>query len=321
MAADVSAAPRTGEASVIGSAEDGKDRFLPSVDRLEIAMRAGMQALDAGRLDEALAQFGVALRLKPEYDAAWLARGHTLRRMQETSGALDSFAQALRRNRASEAAWMGLAASLHDLRRLREEVEAYEALLVIRPRHAEAWLNKGAALHELRDYRGAVACYDEVLRTRPEHARAWNNRGAALLRLGDEDGAARCFAEALHFDPDLFDAMVNRLLLLQRRGRHGEVVIWADRALRVREAAWLWHAKGLAHLGLLESSLAIRAFERAVAMDPKLTEARTAMRKATALRVKIDLYRGVYECFGTHEAGDPGCAECEVVARCREVSP
>jgi tetratricopeptide (TPR) repeat protein len=297
------------------------DRFLPSVDRLEVAMRAGLRAFESGRPEEALAHFELALKLKPEYDAAWLARGRVLRRLGDLAGALDSFAQSIRNNRESEAGWMGLAATLHDLRRLREEVEAYEALLRMRPRHAEAWLNKGAALHELRDYAGAVACYDEVLRIRPEHAPAWNNRGAASLRLGDEDGAARCFAEALHFDPDHFDATVNRVLLLQRRGRHGEVVIWADRALRMREAPWLWYAKGLAHVGLLESTLAIRAFERALELDPKFEDARGALRKATALRKKVDLYRGVYECFGTFEAGDPGCEECEIVARCREVSP
>jgi len=306
---------------VIGPAEDLRQRFLPSVDQLEIAMRAGLRALETGRLDEALAHFTLALKLKPEYDAAWLARGRTLRRLGDLDGALESFAQSVRTNRESEGSWMGLAACLHDLHRLREEVEAYDQLLKIRPRHAEAWLNKGAALHEMRDYRGAVACVEEVLRVRPEHAAAWNNRGAALLRLGDEDGAAGCFAEALHFDPDLFDAMVNRVLLLQRRGRHGDVVIWADRALRLREVGWLWHAKGLAHLGLLESTLAIRAFERALALDPGLQESRPALRKATALRRKVDLYRGVYECFGTHEAIDPGCAECEIVARCREVNP
>lgn len=306
---------------MIGSQDELKDRFLPSVDRLEAAMRAGNVAMASGRFDEALAHFNLALKLKPEYDAAWLARGHVFRRMNDTEAALNSFAQALRTNRESEGAWMGLAAALHDLRRLKEEVEAYDALLKIRPRLHEAWLNKGAVFHELRDYRGAVACYDHVLAARPEHALAWNNKGAALLRIGDPEAAARCFAEALHFDPDYFDAMVNRLLLLQKDGRHGEVVIWADRALRLREAPWLWYVKGLAHLGLLESTLAIRAFERALALDPAVQEARAALRKAKALRQKVDLYRGVYECFGTHEPRDPGCAECEIVARCREVSP
>ena len=301
--------------------EEVGGRYLPSVDRLEEAMRGGRRALDAGHLDEALNQFTEALRLKPEYDSAWILRGHTLRRLGQDEEAMRSFAQALRQSPDSEEGWLGLAAVLHAMGRLAEEAEAYDKVLRIHPRLVQAWINKGAALHELKDYAGALACYDKVLALRPEHAAAWNNRGAALLRLGDGAGARRCFEEALHFDPDFYDAMVNRLFLAQKEGRHGETVLWADRAIRIKEAAWLWYAKGLAHLGLLESTLALRAFERAADLDPSLKEARAGIRKAKALREKVDFYRGVYECFGTFLAGDPGCAECEIQARCREVSP
>ncbi len=300
--------------------EEVGERFLPSVDRLEAAVHAGRKALEGGRYDDALRQFNEALRLKPEYDVAWLLRGHALRRMGDFDGALQSFAQTLRHNEESEEGWMGLAASLHELRRYKEEAEAYDQLTKIHPRLVEAWLNKGAALHDLKDYKGAIACYDKVLSLRPEHAAAWNNKGAALLRLGDEAGAAGCFDEALHFNPDFFDAMVNRIFLSQRQGHHGDVAFWADRALRVRDVAWLWYAKGLAHLGLLESTMALKAFERTLELDPTLKEARAGARRAKTLREKVDFYRGVYECFGTHLAGDPGCAECEIAARCREVT-
>ncbi len=300
--------------------ETAKDRFLPSVDRLEAAIRNGRKALDGGRLDEALHEFNAALKLKPEYDAAWLLRGHVLRRLGDFDGALQSFAQALKFNRESEEGWMGLASVLHDLSRYKEEVEAYDELLRLRPRFVEAWINKGAGLHARKDFSGAIACYEKVLALRPEHAAAWNNKGAALLRLGRDDAAETCFEEALHFNPDFHDAMVNRLFLSQKRGRHGETVLWADRALRLREAGWLWYVKGLAHLGLLESTLAMSAFERALALDPSLKEAKAGLRRAKTLRQKVDFYRGVYECFGTFFAGDPGCAECEIVAKCREVT-
>src|SRR5205807_1562258 len=79
--------------------------------------------------------------------------------------------------------------------------------------------------------------------------------------------------------------------------------------------------QGLAHLLLGESTLALKAFERALALDPKSKEARAGLRKATALRETTDFYRGVYECFGTHLAGDPGCEECEIRVHCREVTP
>ncbi len=301
--------------------EEVKQRFLPSVDRLEEAMRAGRRAYDAGRLDEALRHFTTALRLKPEYDAAWILRGHTLRRLGQDDESMRSFAQALRQTPESADAWLGLAAVLHTTGRLTEESEAYDKVLALHPRLVEAWINKGAALHELKEYAAAIACYEKILALRPEHAAAWNNKGAALLRLGDLAAAGRSFDEALRFHPDFYDAIVNRIFLSQKEDRHGETVMWADRAIPIREAAWIWYAKGLAHLGLLESTLALKSFERATMLDPNFKEARAAIRKAKALREKVDFYRGVYECFGTHLAGDPGCAECKIVAKCREVSP
>lgn len=302
-------------------APEAKERFLPSVDRLETAMHAARRAFDRGDTEGALGELRFALKLKPEYDAAWILQGHILRKAGNPERALDSFAQALKINEASDEGWMGLASALRDLGRTKEEAEAYDRLLALHPRSIEAWIDKGAALHEQRDYRGAIACYDRVLSFRPEHAAAWNNKGAALLRLGDETGAARCFDEALYFDPDFYDAMANRMYLSEKQGRHGEAVLWADRALRIRETPGLWYAKGLAHLGLFESTLAIRAFERALALDPSLEEARSALGRAKTKREKADFYRGVYECFGTHLADDPGCAECEIRPRCQEVSP
>ncbi len=298
-----------------------EERFLPSVESLEAAMRAARRSAEQGDLDGALRQLGVALRLKPEYDAAWLMRGHVLRRANDLEGALESFAQALKINGESEESWMGLASTLHELGRFPEEVEAYDRVLAIHPRSTEAWIDKGAVLHELGDYRGAISCYDTVLGWRPEHVAAWNNKGAALMRLGDEPAAAECIDEALHLDPDFFDAIANRVLLCQKGDRHGETVLWTDRALRIRDAAWLWYVKGLAHLGLSESTLAMKAFERALASNPSLQDARAGLRRAKALREKVDFYRGAYECFGTHLPGDPGCAECAISVRCREVTP
>src|SRR5439155_24366334 len=107
----------------------------------------------------------------------------------------------------------------------------------------------------------------------------------------------------------------NRVLPCRKLKRTGETVLWADRALRVREAPWLGYVTGAAHLGLGESTLAMKAFERALTLDPKSKEAKAGLRRAKAARQKGDVYRGVYECFGTHAAGDPGCEGCEILGQ------
>src|SRR5207249_2374045 len=221
MARDVCPARGVGGERVM-LAPDPTERFLPSVDRLESAMHAARRAFERGDMDGALGQLGVALKLKPEYDAAWILKGHVLQKAGNLEGALDSFMQSLKCNGDSKEAWMGLASVLHALGRLKEEAEAYDRLLEFDPLSIEAWIDKGAVLHDLGDYSGAIRCHEGV---------------------------------------------------------------------------------------------------RALALDPTLKEAKAALGRATALRQKSDFYRGAYECFGTHLAGDPGCEECEIRPRCREVTP
>src|SRR2546427_5137562 len=319
VAGDVQEAAGGARVSGFGPAPEG-DRFLPSVLTLEASMRAGKQSLADGRLGEALGHFNPALKLKPRYDVAWIARGQVLKLQGDLDEALKSFAEALVLKPENEEAWIALAGVLHRMRRLQEEGEAHDQVLRLNPRKLEALINKGAALHGLRRYAEAEACYDSVLAVRPEYAAAWNNKGAALLRRGKVDDALDALERATRLDPDFFDAYVNRAFAWQRKGKHGHAVIAADRALKIREPPWLWTVKGLSHLALLESSLAARCFERALALDPKQKEARASLGKAKELRERVDLYRGAYECFGTFEAGDAGCAEGGIQARGVEVA-
>src|SRR5436309_1163805 len=178
----------------------------------------------------------------------------------------------------------------------------------------------------------AMLAPDATERSLPSVDRLESAMHAARRALGrgDADGALGQLRSARKVTPE-YDAawvlqghgpaMAGRVYLYETKAYHGEAVLWADRALRIREAPGLWYAKGLAHLGLLESTLAMRSFERALALDPTLKEAKAALGRATALRRKSDFYRGAYECFGTHLAGDPGCEECEIRPRCREVTP
>lgn len=296
-------------------------RYLPSVDALESTMRAGTAALAAGDMDAALRHFNHALRLKPRYDVAWIARGQALLRMGDLDGALKSFAEAIVIRPHGEDSWSALAAVLHRLGRHAEEIEAYGELLKLDPRNVAAMAGRAAALHELRRYDEAIAACDAALAVRPEYAPAWTAKGAALLRRRKPQEALGCFEEALAFDPNDLDAHTNRIAALQKLGRHGETVMAANRALKLREVPWLYQVLGLAHLALGEAGAAVRSFERALALDPRLKDAKPSLRRARRVAPRTDFDRGAYECFGTNEAGDPGCAECEIQARCREVSP
>jgi len=93
------------------------NRFLPSVDRLEVVMRAARRAFERGDIEGALREDDIAIQLKPEYDAAWLLRGHIFRKDGNIPGAIEAFAAALKQNGESEEGWLGLASALHEVGR------------------------------------------------------------------------------------------------------------------------------------------------------------------------------------------------------------
>lgn len=194
-------------------------RSLPSALALEDVLRQGWQALDAGRVEEALRAFDGALRIKPTYAPAWRAKGRALRVAGNPNAAVQCYEKALEHQPDDEASLFDLAHILHELGRGEEELHAYDELLGRNPRNASAWMNRGVALHEAGRFEEALACYDRILAMRLEAAAAWNNRGAALLRLGRFEEALAACDEAFALEPGFADAVTNRTTALANLGR------------------------------------------------------------------------------------------------------
>src|SRR5207249_10428310 len=95
MAGDVPPAsgPRGGRMSVLPP--ETARRFLPSVDRLENAMRAARRSLDRGDLEAALRVDDFAIHLMPEYDAAWLLLGHFFLMDGIVPGPVEAYSQSV----------------------------------------------------------------------------------------------------------------------------------------------------------------------------------------------------------------------------------
>src|SRR6266566_2049461 len=105
MAGDLPPAPGIGGIGVTLPPETA-GRFLPSVDRLENTLRAARRAFDRGDLKGALREDDAAIQLKPEYDAAWLLRGHIFRKDGNMPGAIEAFSRALKINGESQEGWL-----------------------------------------------------------------------------------------------------------------------------------------------------------------------------------------------------------------------
>lgn len=217
-----------------------------------IAMRAtpigyagrALAHLAAGENDAAIADFGEAIRLKPDYATAYLNRANAYTAAGKFDLAVADFDQALKlrpgdanaiSGRANAYAKLGHAdqatteydamlranpndAMLHrkrgDIylaaRAYDKAIADYDAALTLMPGDAGLLLNRGAAYHSKGDYAHAIDDYTAALKTAPNDARLYNNRGNAYAATSKFDAAIADYDAALRIQPGYADALHNR---------------------------------------------------------------------------------------------------------------
>jgi tetratricopeptide (TPR) repeat protein len=141
-----------------------------------------------GKLQEAVASYSEALRIKPDYVNAHNNLGTTLDELGRFGEAVAHFSEALR----------------------------------IKPDFAEAHNNLGIALVARGEIDKAIAHHSEALRIRPDYAGAHNCLGVALAMQGKLEEAVAHFSEAIRIAPDDAEARHNLDLVLRNGGNREE---------------------------------------------------------------------------------------------------
>jgi tetratricopeptide (TPR) repeat protein len=225
----------------------GLYRALSAVPAAEPHARWGLgRVLSAqGNHEAALRELDAAVRLYPEFGAAWYARGLELRRM----GRLDEAREALARAQQYGAQWPAVEDPvLAMVRGLREDTAArakraaalerqgdiagaiaeYEAALAADSGYAPAHVNLIALYGRQKDWTRAEAHYKAALELGANLAEAHNNWGICLMAQGQLEPAANAFRQAVDINPHHAGAW-NSLGSLALMGGHPED---AERYLR-----------------------------------------------------------------------------------------
>jgi Flp pilus assembly protein TadD len=192
----------------------------------------GMLKLNSS-LDEALAHFKEALRLKPDLAEARTNLGNALQRMGRLKEAVAEYREAVRLKPDLAEAHNNLGNALPKLGQIKEgEVECREALK-IDPDYAEAHYNLGVILQAMGKPE-AAAQFQEALRLQPDSPQAHNDLGITLQSMGRLEEAVVQHQEALRLKPDFAEAHSNLGTALQRMGRTEEAISQYQEALRLK---------------------------------------------------------------------------------------
>jgi len=197
-----------------------------------------------GDNDRAIADYSDAIRLDPNYSAAYNSRGFVYYARKDFDRALADYNDAIR----------------------------------IDPKNAVAIYNRGSYYFEKQDFDRALADFNEAIRIDPQYAAAYNNRGRLYARRKDYDRAMADYDESIRLDPRDPWSRNNRGLIYRDRQDYGRALSDFDDAIGLDpKNAKAIANRGIAYQGKGDADRATADLNEALRLDPTLGYARTAL--------------------------------------------
>jgi len=191
----------------------------------------GYELHRAGQIEEAAAHYREAVRLKPDFTAAWTNLGLAGISLEEFGEAERCQREALRLDPDFADAHNNLGMVHYQLGRVAEAENCFRAALRLRPDYVNALTNLAIALHSIGHLDTAETTYREALAAGADPLTTHSNLSVLLRETRRLDQAETHAREALAIDPDFPPAQVNLALALLLTER------WTE-AWPLYEARW-----------------------------------------------------------------------------------
>lgn len=135
----------------------------------EIAYQRGNARMALGELPQAVNDYALAVKGRPDYADALFNRGLALQRLGRFDEALDSYHCVIALKPADAAALNNRGNVLQELKRNDEALASYERALTLRPHYVEALYNRAVLLMLMLRPADAVSAYRNLLAIAPDY--------------------------------------------------------------------------------------------------------------------------------------------------------
>ena len=234
----------------------------------------GLTLQQRGNYEKARELYDQALKINPQYAAAYNNRGNAKNALGDQVGAIADYDEALKIDSQNARAFYNRGNTKNALGDQVGAIADYDEVLKINSQDAAAYNNRGNAKRALGDQVGAIADYDEALKINPQYAVAYNNRGNAKRVLGDQVGAIADYDEALKINPQYAVAYNNRGNAKNALGDQVGAIADYDEALKIdSQDAAAYNNRGNAKNALGDQVGAIADYDEALKINPQYARA------------------------------------------------
>lgn len=229
----------------------------------------GSALCDLGELEQAALSCLQAIALRPDYVEAHCNLGNVLRAQGRFDEAVASYRQAIALQPGFAAAHFNLANTFRDLGRLDNAADSYREVTLLAPGYPVAHFHLGDALRARGRYEESVVSYRRSISLQPNSAEVHCHLGNALKELDRLDEAVISYREALRIKPDLLAGLCNLGVALHMLGKSGEALACYDQALMLApHLADLHHNRGNALRDNGQLAEAIASYRQACVENP-----------------------------------------------------
>lgn len=196
--------------------------------------------LRLGEYKNAIADYGKAIALDPNFEKAYYNRGLAYAQQQQYPEAVADLTQAI----------------------------------ALDPEHATAYYNRGLVHARQNDLVQAIADYDQAIAQAPAEAAFYNSRANAYYKIGDHQRAIADYDQAIKRDPAYADAYLNRGLAYATIEEYRQAIADYNQAIALNpESAIAYNYRGLAYARLQQVARALEDYDRALLLNPQFATA------------------------------------------------
>ncbi|MEG4273770.1 MULTISPECIES: tetratricopeptide repeat protein [unclassified Microcoleus] len=250
----------------IGNQSLGEEQTLLSLGWEKL----GDIAANSGYLDEAIARYQTAIKIKSGNYLTYHKLGKTLQDKEMFDEARAAYQRAIALNPNFSWAYHFLGETLQAIEEHDDAAAVYRKAIELNPDFCWTYNNLGDVLMELSEWEEAAVAYRKLVELNPDFCWSYDRLGKALVALENWEEAAAAYRKAIELNPDdcwLYNSL-GEVLELQENWPEAAAAFGSAIDLE-SEHSWLYKKLGdaLRNQGELERAIAI--YEKGINLDPK----------------------------------------------------
>ena len=179
-------------------------RAEPMIRAYALANRGDAEKV-LGSAQEAIAAYDAAIRLTPDFAAAYAKRGSVKYNLEDYKGAIKDYDAAIGMGLDYATVYVNRGVAKRNLRDYKGAIKDYNTAIRLDPGNVEAYINRGNAMSDLGNYEMALEDYNTAIRLKPKGIilpLAYVKRASAKSDSSDKNGAIKDYDEAVRLKPN-----------------------------------------------------------------------------------------------------------------------